>query len=178
MIINVGSGNNVKVDAVKETLKYYDMFSRAEVVSVSVSSGISDQPKTIDEILKGAKNRAKSAFKNCIYSFGIESGFAKVPYTKTGFMELTSCAVFDGKNYHIGLSSAFECPPKVMEAIEKNRINLNQACSEAGLTENPNIGSSDGIIGLLTKGRVTRKDYTKQAIMMALIQLENRELFK
>jgi len=177
MIINVASKNNVKIDAVKETIRDYDIFSGAEVISVSASSGISDQPKTIEEILRGAKNRAKSAFKNCNYSFGIESGFTSIPYTKTGFMELSACVIFDGKNYHIGLSPAFECPVKIMKIIREKELDLNQACAKVGLTKNPQLGSSEGIIGLLTKGRVTRKDYIKQAIRMALIHLENRELY-
>jgi non-canonical (house-cleaning) NTP pyrophosphatase len=35
------------------------------------------------------------------------------------------------------------------------------------------LGSAEGIIGVLTKGRLTRKEYVKQAITMALINLEN-----
>jgi len=178
MIINVGSKNNVKIDAVKETIKDYNMCSEAKVISISSPSEISDQPKTIEETLRGAKNRAKSAFKNCNYSFGIESGLMKIPYTKTGYMEVTVCIIYDGKDYHIGLSSSFECPPKITELMLKDGLNLTQACNKIGISDNPELGSSDGIIGLLTKGRVTRKDYTKQAIRMALIHLENKELFQ
>jgi len=50
---------------------------------------------------------------------------------------------------------------------------MNQAFSRAGLTNNPKLGSQEGAVGLLTKGRLTRKEYTKQAIRTALIHLEN-----
>ncbi|MBW6461687.1 MAG: DUF84 family protein [DPANN group archaeon] len=33
------------------------------------------------------------------------------------------------------------------------------------------------MIGILTKGRIKRKDYTKHAINIALIQLDNKELY-
>jgi non-canonical (house-cleaning) NTP pyrophosphatase len=40
------------------------------------------------------------------------------------------------------------------------------------MTTNENIGSEEGAIGILTKGRMTRKEYTKQALRTALIHLE------
>ena len=41
-----------------------------------------------------------------------------------------------------------------------------------GITKNPQIGSEEGAIGIVTKGRLDRKEYTKQALRMALIHLE------
>jgi len=45
------------------------------------------------------------------------------------------------------------------------------------LTENPKIGSAEGSIGVLTKDRIMRKEYIKQAVVMALIPMENKELY-
>jgi len=101
----------------------------------------------------------------------------QVPYTKTGYMDLCACAIYDGKEVHIGLSSAFEFPTQVTRLILEEGLDANQAFYLVGLTKDPKIGSAEGAIGLLTKGRVTRKDYTKQAISMALIHLENSNLF-
>ena len=103
MRINVGSKNQVKVDAVKEIIKDYDFLSEAEVLSLEVPSGVYKQPVSINETIQGAMNRAKSAFQNCKYSFGIESGLMKVPYAKTGYMNVCACAIYDGKDYHLGL---------------------------------------------------------------------------
>ena len=61
--------------------------------------------------------------------------------------------------------------------INELGITANDAFYKLGLTENKKIGSAEGAIGLLTNGRVTRKDYTKQAVHMALIHLENKELY-
>ncbi len=177
MRINVGSKNQVKVDAVKEAIQDYDFLSKAEVFSLEVSSEVFKQPKSINETIDGAKNRARNAFQNCKYSFGIESGLIKVPNTKTGYMDVTVCVIYDGKDYHIGLSSAFEYPTKVTKLVFSEEIDIDQAFYKAGLTRDKRIGRSGGVIGYLTKGRLKRKEYTKQAITTALIHLENPGLF-
>jgi inosine/xanthosine triphosphatase len=178
MKIVIGSANKVKVNAVKELAPGYELLAHAEIVSVDAPSNVSDQPKSIGETVEGAMNRARGAFPGHDLSFGIESGLIEVPHTKTGLMDVCVCAIFDGTEYHIGLSSAFECPPKVIEFVRGEGLDLNQAFFKAGLTEDPKIGSAEGAVGLLTKGRVTRMDYTKQAIAMAMIHLENAEAYK
>lgn len=177
MIINVGSKNPEKIEAVKEILKEYSDFKDCEVLGIKTDSGVSNQPKNMDETIQGAINRAKGCFMNCDYSIGLESGLMKVPETKTGYMDVTCCAIFDGKKIHLGLSSAFEYPIKVTKMVFEEGLDINQAFFKTGLTDNPNLGSAEGAIGFLTKGRVLRRDYTKQAIYMALIHLENPELY-
>ncbi|MBI4017132.1 MAG: inosine/xanthosine triphosphatase [Candidatus Aenigmarchaeota archaeon] len=178
MKIIVASKNQVKVDAVKEVISQYQFLANAEISSAAVASGVSEQPKSLEEMVRGAINRAISSFEYCNYSFGIESGLMEVPYTKTGLMDTCACVIYDGKETHIGLSCAFECPESIMQTVLQEGCDLNHAFLKAGLTSNPKLGNADGAIGLLTKGRVTRKDYTKQAVMMALIHLENDELYK
>ena len=178
MKINVGSKNQVKVNSVKEVILDYDFLSNAEVFSIEVPSGVYKQPTSIDETIQGAMNRAKSAFKECKYSFGIENGLMKVPNTKTGYMDVTACAIYDGKEFHLGLSSSFEYPTKVTKLVFSDGLEIDEAMHKEGLTKNKKIGYSEGgVIGFLTKGRMTRKEYTKQAIITALIHLENPELF-
>lgn len=178
MKIAVGSKNPVKVSAVKELVPQYSILTGAEVIALDVPSQIPEQPKSIEETIRGAQNRAKGAFAGHDLGFGIESGLIEVPHTKTGMMDVCVCAIYDGNEYHIGLSSAFECPPRVMELVHAEGLDLNQAFQRAGLTEDPKIGSAEGAIGLLTKGRVTRQEYTKQALVMALIHLENAEFYR
>lgn len=173
MKITVGSTNPAKVDAVREILQDYPHLKDAEVVGIEVSSGVSDQPKSLDETLTGAMNRATSAFQDCDYSIGIESGVISVPHTKSGYMDLTSCAIHDGTEFHLGLSSAWEFPNKeVMRMIIEDGLDLNQAVHKAGMTVDPKIGSNNGAISLVTNGRLDRKTYTKQALQMALIHID------
>lgn len=108
MRIHVGSQNKVKISAVSEAIRDYEFLSDAEVSSLDVESEVSEQPKSIDETIRGAMNRARNAFQNCDYSFGLEDGLMRVPHTKTDYMNVCACAMYDGQNYHIGLSSAFE----------------------------------------------------------------------
>lgn len=178
MRIFVGSQNKVKLDAVREVMKSYVFFKKCEIKGININSGVSDQPKTLDETLKGAVNRAIRAHRfgcsNRIkkYGIGIESGLMEVPSTITGYMEFTSCVIYDGKNKYFGLSPAFECPEDITKEMINNNLDLNQACYKLGYSNNTNLGCSEGIIGILTKNRITRKDYTKQAVIMAMVNLE------
>ncbi len=176
MKIKVASTNPQKIQAVKDLSLEYDFLKDSFIEGVSVPSGVSDQPKSLDETITGAKNRAKSAFEDCELSFGLESGLMNVPETKSGQMDVCVCAIYDGKEFHLGLSSAFEAPKRVTELMAEG-MNMSDACFEAGLTDDKNIGSSEGLIGLLTKNKITRLEYTKQAVATALIHLENRDLF-
>lgn len=178
MKINIGSKNKNKIDALQEILKEYSEFLSAEVISKDIDSGVSHQPKSLEETVNGAMKRSKNSFDDCDYSVGLESGLMKVPETKTGYMDVTACAIYDGKNFHLGLSSAFEYPPKVVEYILKNDENISNAFRDLGLTSSKYLGAEEGAIGILTKNRLNRKEYTKQAIRTALIHLENKDLYE
>ena len=177
MKIIVGSTNRIKVEAVKEAIDLYDIFDGAEIVCKEVQSGVADQPKSLEETIEGATNRAKNAYVDCALSFGIESGLMKVPKTKTGYMDVCACAIFDGQEFHLGLSSCFEYPKEVTRLVFEEGLNISQAFNKAGLTVKSDLGAQEGGIGILTNGRVVRKDYTKQAIITALIHIENKHLF-
>ncbi len=177
MKLNIGSKNKVKVDAVKEAIQDYDFLTNAEVVPVEVGSDVSEQPKSMDETIKGAMNRAKKVFKDCDYSFGIEDGLMKVSNTKTDYMNICVCAIYDGKNFHIGISGAYEYPTEVTKLVINEGLDINQAFYKLKLTDKEKVGSEEGAIGILTKGRLKRKEYTKQGIVMALIHLDNSKLF-
>lgn len=174
MKIAVGTKNNAKVEAVKEITEEYNFLNNSEVISVKADSLVSDQPKNFDEIITGAKNRAKTAFLGEGISFGIESGITPVPQTKSGYLEFTCCVIFDGKEFHIGVSNGWDMPLKLKEYIDQG-FDMTQASLKAGFSKKANLGDEEGIIGVLTKGKINRKDYTKNAIRMALIHLQNKE---
>ncbi len=173
MKIKVGSQNKAKVAAVAEIIKEYSHLVDAVVEGLGTESGVSNQPKSLDETITGAKNRAHGAFDVCDYAIGIESGLMHVPQSKSGYMDVCVCAIYDGKEYHIGLSSAWEFPdPSVTDLMVKDGLDMSEAINKKGYTKSATIGSEEGAIGILTKGRIDRKEYTKQALRMALIHLE------
>jgi inosine/xanthosine triphosphatase len=176
LCIIVGSTNKAKVEAVREILCDYPHLAHAEVRGAHASSDVSDQPKSLLETITGAMNRARGVYGDADYSIGIESGLMEVPHSKSGFMDICVCAIYDGTEFHLGISSAWEFPdPKVTALMIEEGLDMSQAINKAGLTTNPNIGMEEGAIGILTKGRVDRKAYTKQALRTALIHLEQFE---
>ncbi|MDD5473397.1 MAG: inosine/xanthosine triphosphatase [Candidatus Methanoperedens sp.] len=167
--IYVASLNRNKIQAVQ------DVFPSYQVKGVACKSGVREQPLNLDETIEGAIFRAKSVFRNCEYSVGIEDGIAPVPQTQSSYMNFCCCAVFDGKRIYLGLGPAFEYPPQCTKRVVEDGITVSEAF--VPLTNKPDIGYEEGIIGWLTEGRINRKDYTKLAVEMARLQIDNAELY-
>lgn len=175
MKIAVGSQNAAKVNAVKEILQDYPHLMEAQVEGYDVPSEIPPQPLSLEETLRGARNRAKNAYEagKADYGFGIESGLTEVPYSKSGYMDLTTCAIYDGAGYHLGISSAWEFKDaEIFRAIGSGEGEMTDVLVERGVFADPSARAGMGAIGVVTKGRLDRKNYTKEALRMALIHLE------
>jgi len=178
MKINVGSKNKTKIKSVKEAVALYPkLFPNPEIIAVDVNVEVFGHPKNLQEVVDGAIKRAKEAFKDCDYSFGLEGGMMEVPDTKTGYMETAACAVYDGKNISLGLSPSFEWPKEVTKLIREGNVDASQVFKQLNLTSHEKIGMAEGGVGMLTENRMIREDFTKYGIIMALIQLEKPELY-
>jgi inosine/xanthosine triphosphatase len=173
MKVGVGSKNKTKVNAVVEILHDYPMFNGAEISGIDVQIEQFGHPKSLDETVAGAVNRAKQAYENNDYGFGIESGLMTVPQTKSGYMEVAVCVIYDGKQIYMGLSQGYEWPKKVLDKILEG-MDGSQAMKTTGLTQYEKLGEHEGIF---SKGRTNRTEYNKGAIVMALMHLENLEHF-
>lgn len=170
MRINVGSENPVKLAAIREVMAA--RFPGASFEPVAVDSGVPDQPLGFEQILGGAMNRARAAFAlSCDLAVALESGLIPVPLTRTGYMNLTACVIFDGDEMFPGLGPAFELPDEVVRLVTEDGLELDPAARRAGLTADPRIGYGQGIIGILSHGRVTRADYSRPAVSMALVRM-------
>lgn len=171
-IINIGTNNQTKIEALEDLLKDYPHLKDYKVKAVNVSSEVAEQPLSLDETIQGAINRAKNSYKDCDYSVGIESGLMQVPHSKSGYLEFCACVIYDGNNNHIGLSSAWEfSDPSIFLSMVNDKLDLCQAVYKAGLTEDPRLGESTGVVGLASKGKLSRKQYNQEAIRTALIHL-------
>lgn len=172
----LGSMNPIKKKALAEALLECKRFSKIEILSFDADSGVSSQPMGFEDTLLGARNRASASWSaDFSFGVGIESGIIPVPLTKSGYMNLTSCVFFDGKEFFTGLGPAFELPEAVVKCILEEKMELDSAIKAAGLSNNPRIGYSEGLIGLLTKNVITRMHYTKPAIHMALATIPHAE---
>lgn len=177
MKIGVGSKNKTKVDAVVAAIADYSMFTTAVVIGVPVEVEEFGHPKNIEETVSGAVSRAKQAWEGNDYGFGIEGGLIEVPYSKTGYMEVAVCAIYDGKGLHLGISPACEWPIRVTDLILNEGLDGSQAMKTAGMTSEQKLGENKGFIDIVTNGRMDRTTFNKLAITMALVHLEHPEYY-
>ena len=177
-MIIIGSTNPVKVAAVRELQERWPELA-GEIEAVAVITGVPDQPMSLEQTVRGAYERARVAFDEhfvvrahpmLMLAIGLESGLTHVPGpTAMTWFDVCACVIIDKHgDASVGLSGMWELPHPVVQRVAKGR-NLTEAFVEAGFSTNNKLGEAEGAIGVLSEGRVTRKDYTKQAIEMALI---------
>lgn len=173
MIIAVGSTNPSKISPVKEIFSHH--YKNTEVIGVNVSSGVASQPKNIDEMFKGALNRAKRSLKkvkDADFGVGIEGGIHKY---KHGWFENSMVVIVNKKGeVGIGSSGGLVLPEKVIEKINKGK-NLEEAIDEIFGTKK--IGRGIGMFGLLTKGVVTRSEGVRHGVAFALARFFHNKLY-
>ncbi len=170
MNITVGSHNPTKVQGVKNVVLQSDFLKDAVITAVDVQNEEFGHPKTMDEIVQGAQDRALAAYGGDGLSVGIESGMFFVNSIERYF-EIEACAIYDGKNFAIGFSPAFEWPPKVKDMILDGKDG-SQAFREAGFTASEKIGNEAGAVYTLTNGRISRTQLNELAFSAALIKIE------
>jgi inosine/xanthosine triphosphatase len=175
MKIAIGTKNKGKLAAIERAINEYPMLFGAELVGLDVGSDVSDQPKSLPETITGAKNRARKAYESsgADLGFGLESGIFPVPEAKSDYMDTSVCAIYDGKNYHLGFSSCFEYPKELITKVIEEGKEITHAALECGFSNDENFHQGIGMIGILTKGRISRIDYSYQAVQTAMIHLEN-----
>lgn len=174
MKINIGSKNPVKIESVREAFGLF--FDNVNVEGFSVNSGVSSQPKTLNEIIQGAKNRAINCFNNCDYGIGLESGIFPVEGSLTNYLNVCCCAIYNGeKIVGIGFSPGFEYPQFVIKRILQEGSETGQIFDE--ILNEENIKQKQGIVGALAHNKYSRKDFTIAGVIMALYPLLNKELY-
>jgi len=163
--IQVGSKNSLKIAAARHGFEMY-FTEKPEVIGASIPSGVSDQPKSIEETLQGACNRAEAAFTNGFdYGVGLEGGVMQVlnrPYI------VSACAVCCKDGLFTGFTPAFRIPDEVGKLVYGEDIGVNEGLQSCGYTSEDEIGASIGAVGLFTGGRIHREEYMKYSVVMAL----------
>lgn len=177
MKILVGSNNSTKLDAVKESFKLY-FKDKLEVSGRSVDSQVSNQPIGETTFI-GAMNRAKALEKInnkeqllIDYYVGIEGG--RIDLNNQSFSSNIVCVINNKGKIGFGISPMFQIPnsisDKLSEGIELGSI-INQI-SDKNKPEN-----KGGAVDYFSKGKISRKEMTKLAIIMALIPFINKEFY-
>jgi len=176
MKVAVGSTNPAKVEAVREV--FQEIYGGTRVISVEVDSGVPDQPIGLGETINGAINRAKLALEKTGADFGvgIEAGLYPVPETLTGYMDVQFCAVADRDGrITLGHGPGFEYPLKVIRRVFEEDLEVGIAMGE--LVNDPELKRKIGAIGVLSHGRLVRKELNKLAVLMAMVPRLNLEWY-
>lgn len=173
MKIAVGSKNPVKIAAVENVAR--KVWPNCEVTGVEVDSGISVQPRSDDEAIEGAVNRAKLALvqNGADFGVGIE---ARTVENKHGMFTGAWAAVVDKNGVvSVGGGNNLLLPEKVAHEIRKGR-ELGPVMDE--FIGEENVKQKQGASGVLTNGLVPRTESLEKAVAYALAKFLVPHLYK
>ena len=172
--IVVASQNPVKVKAVRNAFKRMFPEERFEILSVSVQSGVKDQPTSNDETLKGALTRAKNAANespDAEYWVGIEGG---VEIKGEEMAAYAWIVVQSNRMTGKSRTGTFYLPPAIADLVHDG---LELGSADDLLFNEDNSKQKSGAIGILTGDVITRTQLYEHAIILALVPFRNQELF-
>lgn len=176
MKVIIATENPGKIEGAK--IAFAEYFKEFEIEGIKAESNVSEEPVN-DEIYQGASNRvknvrkiAKQQGKEANYYIAVESGITN----KLGAWTIINIAVIEDKNgfKSWGVSSGFPVPQKYVEEI----INTDLGKVMDKIFNETELRAGKGGINLLTNGKITRIDLSKQAFIMALTQFINGETWR
>ncbi|MDJ0941228.1 MAG: inosine/xanthosine triphosphatase [Woeseiaceae bacterium] len=170
MRIIVASRNPVKVEAARQA--FASLFPERDLVveSVSVGSGVSDQPMSDVETRSGARNRAvaaRDAVTDADFWVGMEGGIEVIDDQLMAFAWMV---VGNRDSLSEARSVTLPLPPAVRELVDEG-LELGDANDRVFSTVNSKQGG--GAYGLLTDGRYTRESVYSQTLIIALTPYAN-----
>jgi len=169
--IVVASENPVKIDATKRAFETLFPDVTVEMTSVSVESGVSDQPTSDEETRHGARIRAANAnlaVPDADFWVGMEGGIELID----GQLMAFAWMAVQGPTGDVSeaRSVTLPLPPAVKELVESG-LELGDANDQVFATVNSKQGG--GAYGLLTGGLYTRESVYRQTLIIALIPFVN-----
>lgn len=174
--VYIGSENPVKVASTRKGFKEANKnISEFEFIGKSVSSGVSDQPMTNNETLKGAETRAKNLkakFSDGDFYVGIEGGIQTIGDHMEAFAWVV---ILDQKMVGKAQTSTFELPPKIVELINQG---MELGLADDMVFQRENSKQGNGAVGILTNNVIDRVEYYRHAVILALIPFLNKELYQ
>ncbi|CUS48298.1 MAG: inosine/xanthosine triphosphatase [Idiomarinaceae bacterium HL-53] len=169
----VGSLNPVKINAAKVALARCFPGQDIQVVGQSVPSGVSDQPMTSAETLRGAQNRVRALEAQCQGDFYVafEGGVDEFEF---GVATFAYIVVSDGSNTTVGRTADLPLPRVFYRELVAGD-ELGDVLDRHFNTEN--VKQKGGAIALLTNHIESRESTYVQALTLAMAQFLNQTLF-
>jgi inosine/xanthosine triphosphatase len=172
MKVAVGTKNPVKITAV--TTHIHHIWPKANIISVSVPTGVSEMPMSDDETIRGATNRAIAARKaiDAELGIGLEGGV----HPHNGGLILHGWVVIVDRNGRQGIGGAARLP--LPQAITTRIL----AGEELGpvmddILNDHNTRQKGGAVGALTNGLAVRGDAFALAVAYALAPFVSPALY-
>ncbi|HBK33918.1 TPA: inositol monophosphatase [Candidatus Uhrbacteria bacterium] len=173
--IIIASKNPVKINAT--LIGFQNMFlqEQFEIEGVSVSSGVSDQPKNDLETYQGAwnrVNRAQDQKPGADFYVGIEGGVEE----KHSGMESFAWVVVKDQDNEVGKgrTGTFFLPLQIAELIKQGK-ELGEA--DNIVFDRINAKQENGVVGILTDNIIDRTKYYTEAVVLALIPFKNKKFY-
>lgn len=176
MKVAVGSTNPVKIAAVKAAFSAVWPKKKWSVEGIAVASGVSDQPMSDTESIKGATTRAKQAIKKLHADFGVgaEGGLQHIEgkWFDSGWI------VVINKKEQIGIGSSIrmQTPPQMIQMMQEKQMELGHVDDIFFKTENSK--QRIGHFGHMSNNLITRTDAYKSGIISALSRFLHPELYE
>jgi inosine/xanthosine triphosphatase len=172
--IVVASQNPVKISAVRRAFQRSFPDQSWQVASLSVPSGVPDQPRTDDEAHRGAKNRAENArleSPDADYWVGIEGGIDHIQGSMVAFAWIVALS---SQQQGSARTAVFTLPAAVAALVEDG---LELGHADDRVFGRDNSKQKSGAVGLLTGDVVTRTSLYEQAVILAVIPFRNPDLY-
>lgn len=175
MKIIVASDNPVKIQATERSFLLCFPKIPIDVSGISAPSGVSTQPLSEEETLRGAKNRvavAKQKDSTADYWVGIEGGVEDC----NGEMASFAWIYIQARSGQVGKSrtGTFFLPHAIRQLVLSGK-ELGEADDVIFHLENSK--KKQGAVGVLTKNCINRTTYYEQTIILALIPFINIDLY-
>jgi inosine/xanthosine triphosphatase len=171
MKIVIASHNPAKIRAVKDAFALQFPGSVGEFTPVAVESGVSEQPLSDDETLRGARNRAENAFAHqpgADFWIGLEGGIETIGDQLFGFAWMA----VRGRDGNISSVRTVTLPlPPAVKALVEQGLELGDANDRVFSTVNSK--HHGGAFGLLTNELYTRESVYTEALVIALVPFTN-----
>ena len=169
----VGSTNPVKCVATKEA---FDLLGvEFEIEAKEIDSGVSDQPTSDAEAIKGAITRARRIMESedPDYSVGIEGSTHDTGYGM--FLTGWACILkWDGTEY-LGGGGRLKLPENIADRLRRGE-ELGPVMDE--ITGEEDVKKGPGAIGIFTDGIITREEAYKSALVFAMSKLIRPDLYR
>ncbi len=158
--------NPAKIQAILQAFNEIFGEGSCHIESVSVESGVPEQPFGSDETRAGARNRVTNAHRaqpNADFWVAIEAGIDEGS-------TFSWVVIDDGNLRGEARSATLPLPQVILEKVRAGEA-LGPVMSQyTGIDE---IGRKEGAIGVFTAGKLTRSSVYHQAVVLALSPFHN-----